>query len=66
MARQKKQVMKIRIDLIRPHLMGLTDEEKGQLFSSMMAYVADGEAPHLRGNTALVWPLVKMQIDTMR
>lgn len=59
-------MLKVRIDLIRPHLIGLTDAERGQLFSAMMTYVADGEAPHLVGSVATVWPLVKMQIDTLR
>lgn len=41
----------------------LSDEERGRLFSAMLSYARDGEAPELTGNERFIWPVARQGID---
>ncbi len=47
------------LDAIEP----LGDAERGRLFTSLLEYARDGEAPQLCGNERFLFPMMRAQID---
>lgn len=56
--------MKIFVDLLED-LEVLDDEERGRLFTAMLRYTRDREAPALTGNERFLWSAVRRQLDRM-